>query len=476
MDLFTDLPESCTAEEAERVIAIKAKGLAIVGDPPSLRTLRLWRSKRFLSKSGHRFTRRNILEALYIIRMASGGVPTGAAAERCAELDDGQLLWALTEREVVVRLDSSRGSQVTLELLANGIINQYRTVMKGEIVGHSDTGRLGGYDVPLSLQQASARIGRLYMEEGREDIAASIHALLAYCATPLIEWAPRAIVGIPDAADVVLIDPEYRMPSEDCTVIAQQAPGAHLEDALENDLHNELMKTLSKLGTDADYSYTFIREFIARHPLARVQDLRRMDTTGEVPDEAIRFVRSLYDPVHAYFAQDDKVRICLHCRAIIRPDGCCSVQGCREDHPETRHAGIIPLAEALAVKTIALKYWVDPAREELRLYDALHKAGIDVTLYPHSDRCDVSIGEEVGVDVKDYRSPVQLARKLNVGIGGLVHYPRRILAVADRRARSEDYVNRLCEQLLPEHRRRLEVYSVGAAISTLTREYRHKGG
>jgi hypothetical protein len=123
-----------------------------------------------------------------------------------------------------------------------------------------------------------------------------------------------------------------------------------------------------------------------------------------------------------------------------------------------------------------LKYWVDPAREELRLYDALRAAGIQAALYPHADRCDVAIGDDVGVDVKDYRDPAHLARKLNRGIGGLARYRRGLLAVADRRARHGDYIGRLREQLLPDTRERLEVRSVGETIRVLKRGYQEQRG
>jgi hypothetical protein len=63
------LPESSTAEEAVELLPSLAFQLAIAGEPPSLRTLRLWRSRKMLSRAGRRLTRKNLLEALGIMRL-----------------------------------------------------------------------------------------------------------------------------------------------------------------------------------------------------------------------------------------------------------------------------------------------------------------------------------------------------------------------------------------------------------------------
>ena len=124
-----------------------------------------------------------------------------------------------------------------------------------------------------------------------------------------------------------------------------------------------------------------------------------------------------------------------------------------------------------------LKYWVDPARDELRLFDSLSKAGIDASLYPNSDRCDVAVRDYVGIDVKDYRDPVSLARRLNHDVSGLMHYrERRIVAIADRRVRTNsDYIARVRERLRPSICKEIEVLSVTSTIRELLRMYRRGG-
>jgi hypothetical protein len=470
------LPESCTAEEAVELLPSLAERLAIAGEPPSLHTLRLWRSRKMLSRAGRRLTRKNLLEALGVMRLRSDGLTAAAAAEKCIALSEERLWQFLTAQPDILASSTNAIAYDTLALLAKGILEQYQRVRHGAIVGHTDNPRTGVRNTPLALWQARARLGRLYFEEGREDQAASFHALFGYCTKPLRDWAPRAVWSLPEAADAVLIDADYRVPSEDCEVIAQQMQGTSLEDLIERRLHNDLTQSLSKLGDDADAAYTTIREFIGRHPLATTTELNGLYTQPGLNNAAIAFVQRLYTPVHADVATQGQVHRCHFCNAPIGRDGRCMLQGCRYDHPHTKLTEPIPLEKARVAPPEVLKYWVDPAREELRLYDALRKVGIAVDLYPHIDRCDVAIRDEVGVDVKDYHDPVRLAWKLNQGIGGLLHYPRSILAVADRRAWNGDYIERLREQLSSENQQRLELRSVSDAIRMLKRDFQRKRG
>src|SRR5207253_7380272 len=111
---------------------------------------------------------------------------------------------------------------------------------------------------PIALQQAMARLGRLSFESGCEDENASIHMLITRCTAPLSTWAPKPLDTLPEYADAVLVDPAYRVPSEDCETIAQQAEGGALDDMLEHRMHTDLMNALGRLGADADVAYTTV--------------------------------------------------------------------------------------------------------------------------------------------------------------------------------------------------------------------------
>jgi hypothetical protein len=259
------------------------------------------------------------------------------------------------------------------------------------------------------------------------------------------------------------------VPTEDCELIAEEAEGATQDDLVERHLHDQLMESLNRLSSNADRAYTAIREFIGRYPMATRAELRLLSQEDpEWPDEAVGFVQSVYMSVHRGSAAGAEIPRCRFCRGLIDRDGRCTLRGCREEHTPSESGEYVPVDHAFVARREVLMYWVDPARAELQLYDALVGRGLPAELYPHRDRCDVSLGEHVGVDVKDYADPVRLARKLNRGIGGLVYYQRAILAVADRRARAAGYLDRLREQLTPSTRRRLEVLSVQETIRALS--------
>lgn len=363
---------------------------------------------------------------------------------------------------------SQRFAKVTLALLAQGVAQQYHLVRKGSIVGLIKQGQKPVEGPPIALRQAMAQLGRLYFEEGQEDRAASIHELLTHCMTPLAHWAPSAIHTLPQASNVVLIDPDYLVPSEDCEAIIEQAPGSRMEDLIERTLHRQLMFTVEGPGRDAAAVYTTIREFIARHPLATARELQVLRANPELPDDAVAFVQSIYIPVHTDHAVKGFIRRCYHCQAPIGRDGRCFLYGCREDHPQVCQGQPVQQMEAQVAQAEVLKYWVDPARDELRLFDNLRNVGIEAVLYPQLDQCDVAIEDAVGVDIKDYRDPECLAQRLNHSIVGLSDWDRKIIAITDRRVRSNtDYIARLREKLNPHVRNDLEILSVSETIQKL---------
>ena len=469
---ITSIPKTCTLEQATVHIGALVQSLGIPGDVPDVRTLRLWRTKKLLTIEGHRFTPRNILEVIVILKLRAEGLTLQHAVKRTLALDEDRLRFLLSNGGIAAPSSIESESLVTLQLLARGILALYRSVEKGAIVGHTDRMKQGIEGTPLSLLQAMARLGRSYFIEGMEDRVASIHQLLQLCQRPLKDWAPHTVGMLERYREAILIDPTYRVPNEDCETIAEEMEGTNLSDLIEHHLHEQLRMTLSKLGHDADVSYTYIREFIGRHPLVTTVELQHLYLHPELNDEAIDFVRGLYQPIHATYAVDGHVRRCYHCGALIGEENACILAGCRDDH-STEAASPIPLDSAYLARPEVLKYWVDPAREELRIYDTLRQEARlqdRVSLYPHSDWCDISIDEAVGVDVKDYHDPVRLAQRLNHSIGHLSQYPERILAIAKRRW-SPIYRDRLVEQLTPEKRALLHVMSVDQAIKYLKRTY-----
>jgi hypothetical protein len=467
MRSIQDLPEQCTVEEAAVLLAEVAADLALTRDVPSVRTLRLWRAKHLLSPGSRRMTRKNVLEALVIVRLGVEGMGTAAAAERAREWDDARLLRFLTGGPgMPASVAPGTPPEITLRLLALGLLALFRAVTERDaIVGHMDAQQR---NTPATLRRAMALLGRHYFEEGQPDVTASVHALIRCAMTPLEEWAPIALRQLPNVADLVLVDPDYVVPTEDCQLIAEEAEGATPDDLVERHLHDQLMESLNRLSGNADRAYTAVREFIGRHPMATRPELRLLTHEDpEWPDEAIAFIQSVYMAVHRGSVAGTGISRCRFCQGLIDRDGRCTLRACREEHSPSESGERVAVEHAFAARREVLMYWTEPALAELKLYDALLGRGLHAELYPHRDRCDVALNEQVGIDVKDYADPVRLARKLNRGIGGLAYYPRAILAVADRRARTAGYLDRLREQLTPSTRRRLEVLSVQETIRAL---------
>jgi hypothetical protein len=371
MRILDTLPDTCTAEEAATLVASLAEKLGLRNDPPDLRTLRLWRAKKQMTIGGRRFSRRNILEVLAILKMRQDGLTLQNAAERVMALDEDRLRLILMDFVPAPITQANIEPLITLQRLARGILEQYRLVTKGAVVGHLESRRTGFDNTPLNLRQAMARLGRDYFVENRDDAAASVHQLLRLCTTPLRAWAPRVLAELDKYADVVLIDPNYRVPHEDCELIAEEAQGTNLSDMIEHQLHDALRATVGERGVDADRTYTTIREFIGRHPMAAATELQQLYRHPELTNATIEFVRELYAPVHASQARGGVFRRCAYCMALIDGEGLCMLAGCRADHP-TKETAPVQLSQAYLARPEVLKFWADPAREELRLYDALH--------------------------------------------------------------------------------------------------------
>jgi len=455
---------------AQATLLIEANRLPL--ELPPERTVRDWRTEGVLSKIGRRFTRRNVVEILRAKQLRDQDLPVVLIREYLQARSDVELLNEL-QSVPAAALTSDLLSKTpanlidadvkgTVLFLGYAILKQFREVQKGALVGIYQ-------NIPLEIRQAQARLARIAMMNGEEDHFASVHELLHACTRPMSEWAPGPIAQHPEYGEMVLIDPEMFVPSDDCEKLAEE--GGHLEDLIETQLHGMLMDALNRLELEQrDEVYTLIRGFIAERPMASFDELQGLKRNPRIQGEPelIAFLNQVYIPAHAHDAARKLVPRCRHCNGPLR-DGHCRLASCRFLHQPSVPGDSLPVDDALIARPEILRFWCDPAQEELRVYQALAAVhGAAVSLYPQTDACDIGLGTAIGVDVKDYRDPERLARKLNESIGRLTLYPRKILAVATRRARESSYLPRLTEHLSPSLRKRLEVMSVDDAIKTLS--------
>lgn len=213
--------------------------LNILIEPPALRTIRLWRSKKLLSQpKGKKFGFRQILEGLATALLLKRGWTLASIGEVLPNFSDADM-----ERQILAESENrdpnwsaaiAQGhsfaaslhniidtAEDAVVLLAQGILKQYTRVLNQEIVRQNDS-------MPSELYRAMCKLGRLYIEEGTPDKAACVHTVLdrARHSFRSEDWRLKVFSQNDFRfSDVVLIDPDLYVPTSDCTEVAQANGG-----------------------------------------------------------------------------------------------------------------------------------------------------------------------------------------------------------------------------------------------------------
>lgn len=320
---------------------------------------------------------------------------------------------------------------ITAMMLARGLVDIYdRISVDGSSVQQDAS-------MPATARRALARLSRLCVEGGVDDIGSSIHLVMERAARPFSEWGVPSFAIPFRYADVELANSEFGVPTDDCRELARLS-GSELEAA--EDLHHEQLRSAvqSYAAAKRHQAYTSIREFAIRNPATPLNELNRFITMGEHA-HAARAVASLYRAIPQSALTGGKARRCGRCGSVLwpvrhpgYPDGRCRIRRCSiEGDPIPGDVIDEPATWRLATAAV-LAFWVGPGIDEVRLYDALRDAGRAPTLYPQADAADVGLkGLEIGIDVKSYASPLLLGSRLTKSIGRLALFDRRIIAVPD---------------------------------------------
>lgn len=107
---------------------------------------------------------------------------------------------------------------LNIRLLAAGIVGQYQSVRRGMPVIQNNT-------LDPMLSRAMMGLASLYLLEGQEDVAGSVHELLTRCALPLHDpaWGLDIFSSVAFPYHTLrLIDPDARLPTLDCIELASQ--------------------------------------------------------------------------------------------------------------------------------------------------------------------------------------------------------------------------------------------------------------
>lgn len=473
-----------SAEDLARLLREYAPIFGLSVDPPGVRTIRYWRSIGVIGRSeGRKFAEREALEALSTLLLRSRGSGLAEIESTLKQYETEGLRNLLASAQASRRgelLEPNRSGVRALErartsaiLLAQGVVKQY------EFVGGENGIVRQNNEVSDEMQGAMCLLGRLYIEQGAEDRAACLHDVLDRCRFPLDdeEWCLDAFrsTSFPYAG-ARLVEFDLRVPTPECHEIASGNNGRGLDDIVENQLHDELRRALESSGVETAHSYTAVRQFIGRYSLATLEELYRYCDEKKLPGRLSRLlVERFYEDVPEGWLIEGRANRCAHCGTLLRPhpnvaeypEGRCTLSACRAVNRPKVSERLSPDG-AIVCRPQILSYWVNPAIDEIRIYDDARAKGVPSTLYPREDRCDVSLEDGIGVDVKSYESPVSLAMRLNQkGIGGLVDYERRILAVPDFIASRPSYLDTLKDALETAEARSLEVTPVSGVLSLI---------
>lgn len=448
-----------TADALTKQLKRQIEQLGLSVESPTLRTVRSWRAKQLLSQpKGQEFGFRQILEGLAIALLLKIGwtltaiaqvLPTlvdiDLEAQIIAEADGQDPTW-LTAIQTSSLLSSTGHRQATdlaenaVVLLAQGILRQYTRILSGrDIVRQEDS-------MPPELYQAMCKLGRLYIEAGLNDRAACVHTVLDRARYPLKDekWNLE-IFRQPDFrfSCLTLIDPDLRVPTSDCSEIANLSGAFGEDNVIEHRLYTELREATERLGSRRQHkTYTALRELFGRYSLIGERQLLDYLVNHDLTPLQGMVIDKFFDPVPDIWLIDGLAHRCAHCGTLMRPyphkkhfpQGRCPIRQCNSCNPPKVSEKLDPSQDSLLIaKPQILTYWTGPAIDELAIFDAARQKGLNAELYPESDLSDVAINERmIGIDAKSYTSPVSLALRLNRSIGGLINYRRRILAVSDQ--------------------------------------------
>ena len=442
----------------------------VPGDQPiSKRTLIYYRGKGVISPAnGKKYGYLHLAQCLAARKLISHGWTVSQLTQLIANVDE----WTLTkvaygeiEADAAIGLGAPTATpqdpstnesneqstsfeaelplpELAVKMLAIGVCDSFNRVVDEHKI-------VNGNEIPFSLKRAMGLLGRLCIEEGKEDSFASIHDTLARCKLPFSDaaWPLSAFKSANfELSSVNLIDRDHRCPTQDCVELASDGSEANIKEQFSFELLTQLC---SGFGTQKHSVYKSVREFIGRTPVTTAREIAAHAQEHSMTKIDQFLSREVYTPIGSHILIDEQLFLCPQCGAPVRKVeeklGKCTIKQCPD---YGKHIplinGRVPEADSVVLKPHLLSFWFGPSIDELAVYDLATKRlpGSEIELYPESDACDISIdGYDIGIDVKSYSSPYLLARALNRSIGRLNRYTKKIIAISDTSiSRHRDYL------------------------------------
>lgn len=295
------------------------------------------------------------------------------------------------------------------------------------------------YPYPSQLQFSLNHLA-LYM---RESFPHTLSGFLKLMETPLKDWWPQALElpqEIPAEASLMVIGElseiatEYYYEWLDNTDFTASTSLKDSSLAYDNFLFRKIFLHLRHIYLDsedqrkkASQDYVMLREFLIRYPYAATSDFRQK--LRELSLVQSKDVGELYQPVSLVGPYWN----CLNCGPLTVQAG--KLIGVKSSVCNSHYIGAPNIVEVTSSlfnqelkvlrRGIHIRTHI-PGIVELQLYDWLKEqkgkfANLEVALWPGIDRYDLRLefgdGETWAVDVKDYKDPYLLARKIETLYG-----------------------------------------------------------
>lgn len=404
-----------------------------------------------------RYQWRHLVQLVVACVFVQLGQTRRAVAKRLQSLSPIELIGLLAydspessrgpEGDALLHIDETRALGLAHELvplLAAGLLAQFRRARAGQPLIHSST-------LSPWLVAAMSRLAGLQLMYGLPVQADGAHTLVAMCrqAIRAREWSvPTFDSPSFRFHGIRLLDSNTRLPTIECIDLSRQITSEL--DLLEQQAFSQLNSVCDQFAGRSAEVYSVVREFITRHPVTTAVEQRKF-LEGHNMQLAAPFLASCYEPVQPHHLVNGALFRCTGCgspmiRSVIKGHVCCPVRQCKafESPIQSTSARQASIHDSLVAKAHIQVYWCGPGQDEIALYDTAvtNPPGLNATLYPWRDRCDVSLDNDaVGIDVKSHANPFLLAETLNRNLGGLELFAKKYIAINDQAvSRFPDYI------------------------------------
>jgi hypothetical protein len=307
--------------------------------------------------------------------------------------------------------------EITLHLLATGLMSLARTFERGEVLA---------LPYPQPLQQGMNRLAVATLRRGVAP-PQSLADCLRWCRQPLSQW-PVQLIEVEDEEAILL---DGVLPTDFCEswALAGASPDVEAELSEQRILHGVLDFCRN---AEAPGTYVAFRRLIIERPVLSEWELQQKKNSPELEILA-EHIESAYERSPAACITREQTLFCCSTCGNLMLQSAGGTRLCEEERCRRAPNHVVPDRELQASEGILWlkrglrRFVAAPGRGELRMEAALRERGLEVELWPQFDLYDLRVrfedGEAWAVDVKDWGYPRLLARHVNAQEVPIPHTP-----------------------------------------------------